>query len=550
MPERPRILLLAGDSQSAAALLQGGVDLVSASAWPPSLDAGAFQAALLDLSNPTARARAAHLVQSAQVLEALSDGLAVVDLTLNVLWCNRTFAEWCGSPPQGRNFYDALGSPAILPAEGGCPFHKALRGQVVSKRLASRDSRILELHINPQGEDRLLAFCRDVTDDIHHQQQLDALHKAGSELASLDAESLAEMGPAERIELLKQNIRRCTRDLLHYDVIDLRLLDRRTNRLEPLLVEGMTTEATERQLIANPENNGVTGYVASTGKSYLCRETQGDPLYIEGGAGMRSSMTVPLIYQDEVVGTFNVESPQVNAFDDQDVQFLEIFCRDLASALHTLELLTAEKRETATQAIENISREVALPVDEILSAGASLLERYIGVEAEMADKIRLILNKARLVKQCIQKVGETIAPPSETSGEEQPFKGMRVLVADNDEHVRRTAHGILGRWGCVVETARDGKEALTLARQSAYDAILADIRLPDMTGYDVYRQLRAAQPQALVVLMTEYGYDPSHSLVKARQDGLKHVLFKPFRVDQLRDALAGCTSSARGKPAS
>jgi hypothetical protein len=40
-----------------------------------------------------------------------------------------------------------------------------------------------------------------------------------------------------------------------------------------------------------------------------------------------------------------------------------------------------------------------------------------------------------------------------------------------------------------------------------------------------------------VVLMTGYGYDPSHALVKARQDGLRHVLFKPFRVDQLLSAL-------------
>jgi hypothetical protein len=38
--------------------------------------------------------------------------------------------------------------------------------------------------------------------------------------------------------------------------------------------------------------------------------------------------------------------------------------------------------------------------------------------------------------------------------------------------------------------------------------------------------------------MTGYGYDPSHALVKARQDGLRFALFKPFRVDQLRDALA------------
>ena len=110
-------------------------------------------------------------------------------------------------------------------------------------------------------------------------------------------------------------------------------------------------------------------------------------------------------------------------------------------------------------------------------------------------------------------------------------------MADNDERVRRSAHGLLGRWGCVVETARDGQEALTMARLGSYDAILADIRLPDVSGYEVYRQLREAQPQARVILMTAYGYDPSHTLVKARQDGLRHVLFKPFRVDQLLNAL-------------
>jgi hypothetical protein len=37
--------------------------------------------------------------------------------------------------------------------------------------------------------------------------------------------------------------------------------------------------------------------------------------------------------------------------------------------------------------------------------------------------------------------------------------------------------------------------------------------------------------------MTAYGYDPTHTLVKARQEGLRFVLFKPFRVDQLLDAL-------------
>jgi CheY-like chemotaxis protein len=236
-----------------------------------------------------------------------------------------------------------------------------------------------------------------------------------------------------------------------------------------------------------------------------------------------------------------VESPRPDAFGPEDVQFAEIFCREIASALHTLELLLAEKRSAATQSVEAIGREVALPVDEILNSAAMLLERYIGHDQEMADRLRKILHGAREIKQTIQKVGEEMAPapshgkPGEASSPR--LKGLRVLVADNDERVRKSAHGILGRWGCVVETARDGQEALTMARLGAYDAVLADIRLPDLTGYEVYRGVREAQPKARVILMSAYGYDASHSIVKARQEGLKFVLYKPFRIDQLRNAL-------------
>jgi CheY-like chemotaxis protein len=211
--------------------------------------------------------------------------------------------------------------------------------------------------------------------------------------------------------------------------------------------------------------------------------------------------------------------------------------------LHTLDLLLLEKRQTASQSIEAVSREVGLPVDEILTAATSVLERWIGHEPEMAEKLRKIIASARVIKESIQKVGEDIAPavaPLAFAGCEAAADrrlNLRVLVVDNDERVRRSAHSVLGRLGCIVETARDGREALTMAKLSGYDAMLADIRLPDLSGYDVYRALRQAQPNANVILMTGYGYDATHSLVKARQDGLKHVLYKPFRVDQLLSAL-------------
>jgi CheY-like chemotaxis protein len=509
------------------------------------LRAEKFDGIYANTRDPAVWENAGQLLQAKRILEALDEGVAVVDPSLRVTWANATFTSWCGGPPAGRSFYDALGSPEILGPDYS-PFHTALAGKPAGTRLHCHDSRYLDLHVTPVHDpdgkvSQLISLCRDVTAEAHQQQKLDALHLAGQELAALAPDQLADMGVEERIELLKHNIRRFTHDLLHYDAIEIRLLDRQTGRLEPLLLEGMTVEASQRVLYAKAQGNGVTGFVAATGKSYLCPDTANDPLYLEGAPGARSSLTVPLIVQDQVIGTFNVERPQLNAFREEDLQFAEIFSREIGAALHTLELLSAEKRSTASQSIEAISREVALPVDEILAAATAVLDRYIGHEPEMADKLRQILASARSVKQSIQKVGEDLAPAKPDAAAGRPthprLKGMRVLVADNDERVRRSAHGILGRFGCIVETSRDGQEALTMARLSTYDAVLIDIRLPDLNGYEVFHRLRKDQPRARGILMTSFGYDPAHCIVKARQEGLRFVLYKPFRIDQLLDAL-------------
>jgi CheY-like chemotaxis protein/PAS domain-containing protein len=562
LAERPRILVFDGPEHHTSEVLDRALpdyELVRVQSLVEGLAllqtepfAGIF-ASPLDTSLWD---RASSLLHSHYILQLLGDGVALVNPELKITWANATFEKWCGGPVEGRSFYEALGSPEILGPDY-CPFHTALTGNSVTTRLHRRDNRYLELHVTPVPDHtgkvrQLISLARDVTAEVQRQQKLDALHQAGRELAALPTEQLADMSIEERIDLLRSKILRYTHDLLHYSVIEVRLLDKKTGRLEPLLQEGMTPEAANRVLYVRAEGNGVTGFVAATGKSYLCPDTMNDPLYIEGSKGARSSLTVALCVGDEVLGTFNVESPQANHFGEHDLQFLEMFAREIALALHTLELLTAEKRSTATQSIEAISREVALPVDEILTAATSILDRWIGHEPEMAEKLRHILASARSVKQAIQKVGEDLAPVSSASSTTEQvhprLRGLRVLVADNDERVRRSAHTLLGRFGCIVETARDGKEALTMAKLSSYDVILTDIRLPDVTGYEIYQKLRKAQPKARVILMTSYGYDPSHSIVKARQDGLQLVLYKPFRVDKLLDALESPTSEPAAVP--
>ncbi len=494
--------------------------------------------------------RFARLLQNEQILEGMPDGVVLLNRDNTILWANAQYCRWCGCESVvGEDFYGVLDTPEILGPDF-CPFRTALTsGQTSNSTLRSNENQYLQVHAAPLllsagAPQNLIVTIRDVTTEMLQHQKLEAIHRAGIELADITTEEVFNMTVEDRIELLKSNIVHHTQDLLNFDVVEVRLLDQKTGRLETLLSEGLDEEATRRELKASTEGNGVTGFVAATGKSYLCEDTAEDPLYLTGFVGAKSSLTVPLIWHDQVIGTFNVESPEPGAFTESDLQFLEIFSRDLAVSLNTLELLAAQKVNTAQESVEAIHSAVALPVDEILNDAVNVMEAYIGHEPVVVERLQRILQNARDIKQVIHKVGQTMAPqeavPESARLVQRPkLYQKHVLVVDVDEVVRTQAHNLLERYGAVVETAHDGAEAIYMIRSlkgdARYDAIICDIRLPNMTGYELLLKLKEMIDPVPMILMTGYGYDPGHSIVKARQAGLPQgaVLYKPFRLDQL-----------------
>jgi CheY-like chemotaxis protein len=203
---------------------------------------------------------------------------------------------------------------------------------------------------------------------------------------------------------------------------------------------------------------------------------------------------------------------------------------------------------------------VALPVDDILNDAVNIMERYIGHEPDVVERLHNILRNARDIKQVIQKVGQSMAPTqalpqAAQTPERGALKGRQVLVADADETVRSAAHTLLERYGCIVETAHDASEAICMVRSmnisSGYDAIIADIRLPDMSGFELLIKLQELMSHVPLILMTGFGYDPGHSIPKARQAGLPAdwVLYKPFRLDQLLETVERVVTAAGKQPA-
>jgi GAF domain-containing protein len=497
----------------------------------------------------------------------MPDGVVLVESENNIQWANQRFKDWVGHDDViGSNFYQSLKSPEILGPDY-CPFHTALASSKASNStLRSGDNRYFQVHAVPvhDGDSgtpatSLIVTVRDVTAEMLQQQKLAAIHKAGVDLSNLTAEEVFRMEVEDRIELLKHNILKYTQDLLNFNVVEIRLLDQASGQLTPLLAVGLDPTASERQLFARAQHNGVTGFVAATGKSYLCEDTTEDPLYLEGFKGAKSSLTVPLILHEQVIGTFNVESPEPRAFTESDLQFLEIFSRDVALALNTLELLVAQKANACMESVEAIHGAVALPVDEILNDAVNIMERYIGHEPQVVERLQCILRYARDVKQAITKVGEKMSPiravpASLQDTEHQQLRGVRVLVVDADDSVRGAAHALLDRYGCIIETAHHGDEATFMVRTNPpgvhYSVIISDIRLPDMSAYGLLCKLQETLDSVPLVLMSGYGYDPGHTLVKCRQAGLhpKAVLFKPFRRDQLLEVIEMMLDPARAIP--
>ena len=84
-----------------------------------------------------------------------------------------------------------------------------------------------------------------------------------------------------------------------------------------------------------------------------------------------------------------------------------------------------------------------------------------------------------------------------------------------------------------IHTFSDGLKALQKIMSGTVNLVLTDIAMPDMDGYELFWRVKDYDDKIPVIMMTGFGYDPNHVLVRAKVDGLKDVIFKPFDIEKL-----------------
>jgi two-component system, response regulator PdtaR len=117
---------------------------------------------------------------------------------------------------------------------------------------------------------------------------------------------------------------------------------------------------------------------------------------------------------------------------------------------------------------------------------------------------------------------------------------MRVLVAEDETIIRLDLRELLERLGLeVCAEARDGEEAVALARSAKPDVAIMDVKMPKLDGIEAARQILDERPIPIVML-TAYGQDEVVS--RAVEAGVFGYLVKPFREQDLLPAIRTATA--------
>ena len=271
------------------------------------------------------------------IIAAAADAVVILKQDSEIMWADARFAalpvsvqdrcrQWCQA-------LDAETSRTHIEGAGRC----------------------WEVNVRAMPDGNRCCLLSETSPEQSASLRIAAIDAAGMMLLHFDRDEIATLTVADRLRVLEQRIVSSVKQELKFDNFEIRLRSPGSNRLELVISENLSPMRIGESISACETGNGISGWVAATGKSYVCGDVRKDPLYREGLDDALSSLTVPLRVHDKVIGVFNIESGTENVFDDHDRQLAERFAGYIANVLHLLDLLVVERVSTSEQVAMNMT---------------------------------------------------------------------------------------------------------------------------------------------------------------------------------------------------
>lgn len=107
----------------------------------------------------------------------------------------------------------------------------------------------------------------------------------------------------------------------------------------------------------------------------------------------------------------------------------------------------------------------------------------------------------------------------------------KILVVDDDDGIRESLSLILKKRGYLAESCNCGKDAIDRLRESTYDILLTDLKMPEMTGIELLKTAGKLYPSMGAIIMT--GFGEINTYLEAMDLGAAEYLNKPVKSEEL-----------------
>jgi signal transduction histidine kinase len=129
------------------------------------------------------------------------------------------------------------------------------------------------------------------------------------------------------------------------------------------------------------------------------------------------------------------------------------------------------------------------------------------------------------------------------SAGEEAIRGLHILLAEDHRDLHLAVRQFLEQAGAIVESAYDGRQAMTIATASTFDVVLMDLRMPQVDGFEATRMLRSQGCALPIIALTADPTTMYHE--EALEAGCDACLSKPFKLAELGEAIRRSLRSRR-----
>jgi len=255
-------------------------------------------------------------------------------------------------------------------------------------------------------------------DSLAKIKQLTALYEIGKTLSStLDLDELFR----KALELLK--------DHFGYAACGILLLDGKKHDLYIKQVIGRDEEESKKYRF-RIGIDGIVGWVAHTGESHCAPDVLKDPRYILGGSSIKSEAAFPLKVRNQVFGVLNIESEELNGFDEEDLKVLSSLASQMSISIENAQLFSDLKQtlQELKQAQDQIVQAEKLRAMGEMASGVA--HDFNNVLAVILGNIQLLLYQMdRLspeeIREGLKVIERSSKDGAETVRRIQEFTGVR-----------------------------------------------------------------------------------------------------------------------------